>query len=312
MMISIRLLGRFAVTRDGRPIELPSSRQRTVLACLAVMAGEPVSADVLAERAWAPVTPVSPRNTLYTHLVRLRRALGADLISTAAGGYVLDLPAGNVDLLRFRELVRRSDEVGDPAEELRLLRAALALWQGEPFAGVTSGWLEQDVAPRLVEERLAATNRRIGLELAAGRPDDVLPELRELLAAYPLQEPLWEHLVHALHRAGRRGDALAAYGRARAVLREELGLDPGPRLRELHRLVLAGELPLPRRPAVIGRTSAEQPVVLVVEDLHLADSATVDALAVLAQALAKSAVRIKRPLTEAGVRTSPHPPSLDF
>lgn len=281
-MIGIRLLGRFAVTRDGRPVELPSSRQRTVLACLAVLAGEPVSADVLAERAWAPVTPVSPRNTLYTHLVRLRRALGADLISTAAGGYLLDLPPGNVDLLRFRQLVRRSEQVTEPAEELRLLRAALALWQGEPFAGVTSGWLEQDVAPRLVEERLAATNRRIGLELAAGRPDDVLPELRELLAAYPLQEPLWEHLVHALHRAGRRGDALAAYGRARVVLRDELGLDPGPKLRELHRVVLADE-----RPASVARTR-ERPVVLVVDELDLADPAIVDALEVLAQALTRS------------------------
>jgi DNA-binding SARP family transcriptional activator len=97
-----------------------------------------------------------------------------------------------------------------------------------------------------VEERLAATNRRIGLELALGRPDDVLPELRELLAAYPLQEPLWEHLVQALHRAGRRGDALEAYGQARAVLRDELGLDPGARLRELHRSVLVEEIPTQR------------------------------------------------------------------
>lgn len=259
--LTFHLLGPFTLSRDGQPVQVSSSRLRALLATMALSAGEPVTAVQLAERVWAPAPLDNPRNALYTNVVRLRRLIGNDAIRTVPDGYLLDIPAANVDLLRFRELVEEAAaarQLSRWPQELELLREALGLWRGQPFTGVQSAWLDTEIAPRVAEERFAALNRRISLELAGGRHLALIPELRELTGAYPLQEAIWEKLVLALHRAGRRADALDAFRQAREVLRDELGLDPGRELEQLHRAVLAADDPIPQTPravAFVGRRS---------------------------------------------------------
>lgn len=262
--IRVAVWGPLAVHDEAGPIVVPAARQRTLLACLAVCAGEVVSTDKLADRMWGEDLPAHPRNVLHTYVRRLRLLLGHQVIETVPGGYLMRISRDNVDLLRFRDLVRRAREsAGEGAEdhELPLLRQALSLRRGEPFEDLNSWWLERELAPLMEEEWLAALLRRIDLDLAAGRHHDPIPELNEVIAAHPLREEAWERLIRALHASGRRAEALDAYERVRRVLRDEMGLEPNQRLQRLHRLVLDGpQVPPGHGGVVTVRSSPEPPV----------------------------------------------------
>ncbi|MFD7653032.1 BTAD domain-containing putative transcriptional regulator [Actinosynnema sp. NPDC059797] len=250
------VLGPLEVRFDDRVVPVPAGAARVLLASLLLRANEVVTTDLLVDRLWdgAPPTASRARATLQMVVTRLRRALGpANVVRTVTEGYLADVPPGSLDLHRFRDLVR----VGRFAE-------ALALWRGEPLADVRSDLLHrQGVAP-LLEERLSVLERRVDADLAAGRTRELVAELRSLTTAHPLRERFWAQLMTALHRSDRQAEALAAYREVRAHLAEELGVEPGPALREAHRQVLSVDPaepaePPPRTPAVPRQLPAPPP-----------------------------------------------------
>jgi DNA-binding SARP family transcriptional activator len=245
--LCIGVLGPLSGTRGGIAVRLPGGRAGVLLAVLAMSAGNPVGTGRLAELVWPEDRPERVRASLQTLAARLRAVLPG-VVVTAGDGYLLELDPDQVDLLRFRGLVRAAERAGDNAGALGLLDQALGLWRGEPLAGLRSSALDREVVPGLVDEHLAAMQRRAGLELAAGRHDRVIAELRALAGRYRLREPLWGLLLRALADAGRPAEAIGEYHRARQILAEELGVDPSPELQDLYQQLLraGGEVPHPR------------------------------------------------------------------
>ncbi|WP_214321835.1 AfsR/SARP family transcriptional regulator [Nonomuraea sediminis] len=248
--VTFQVLGPWKVRLGERLVTIPPGQLRVVLVSLLLSADEPVSVATIADRLWPERLPDSPRSAVHTYVTRLRKLLGRHLILTAPeGGYLIRVPPDQVDVHRFRDSLSRA---GGARDELELLRAGLRLWHERPFSGVSATWLDHEVIPQLTEEWFRATERRIDLELAQGPPGGSVPELWELANRYPTREGLWLRLISALHEAGRRSDALDAFHRIRAVLSEELGIDPSARLLQLHRTILlggatAGEQPRPRQ-----------------------------------------------------------------
>jgi DNA-binding SARP family transcriptional activator len=252
------VLGSLTVTVDRSPVTLGAAKTRIVLACLLLRRGAVVPTDELVDRLWGENPPPGARNAVHTYVRRLRGALGAAgrLIQTEPAGYVIEVPADALDSDQFRghmARARSAADAGDTATESRELRAGLALWRGAPLSDVPSELLHRSEVPRLVEERLQALERRIAIDLAAGRHAELVPELRNLTAEHPLRERLWYQLMLALYRSHRQAEALAAFREVRTILREELGVDPCQDLAELHHQVLSGgPSPVEREPTASG------------------------------------------------------------
>lgn len=236
--VRFQVLGPWEVTGERGPVTIPAGRMRVLLASLMVSIERAVPIKTLAERVWPERRPSRVQDTVYTYVARLRRLLGQDAIQTTPGHYQLAVAPHRIDLWLFRDLLRRARAAGEAHLELDLLRQAQALWRGQPFTGVDSTWLDHEVSPLMMDEWFSATERRIDLEMRSNNPGDLVGELRELVTAYPAREPLWVRLVAALHRSGRRAEALDAYQQAREVLTAELGREPGDALRRTHRQVL--------------------------------------------------------------------------
>jgi DNA-binding SARP family transcriptional activator/tetratricopeptide (TPR) repeat protein len=272
-MIEFRVLGPLEVREDGRVLAITADRQRVVLATLLLDANQPVSVEQLVDAIWEESPPRTARVTVQNYVRRLRGTLGADpdntLIETTADGYLIRLASDQLDLLRFHTHVNRARSVvaGDPEPALGCYRAALALWRGEPLADLArSGWLQAGIA-RLADLHLAVAEEWAELELATGGAAHVVATLTELAARWPLRESLRAQLMRALHGSGRTADALSEYSKARTVLVDELGIEPGSQLLAAHRHVLGGhtveraqpptpaQLP-PTVSALAGRSSA--------------------------------------------------------
>jgi DNA-binding SARP family transcriptional activator/tetratricopeptide (TPR) repeat protein len=244
------LLGPLQVHSGGVVVPVRPGKQRAVLAALLLSGGQVVSLNELAETLWGSRPPPSARVTIQNHVMRLRQALGdtgGPRISTQPPGYLIRVDPGELDVARFESLLNAAREAARDSSwdtAATRSRAALLLWRGEPLADVDSEVLAAREVPRLVELRLQALELRIGADLHLGRQDAVIAELRQLVAGHPLREHLHGLLMLALYRDGRQAEALAAYQDARRVLVEELGTEPGPGLRELHRRMLAGDLAL--------------------------------------------------------------------
>jgi DNA-binding SARP family transcriptional activator len=238
-----RVLGPLAVVNDdGEPLALGGPRQRAVLTLLLLRAGEAVSTDFLIDALWGPEPPRTATTSLQNAISALRKVLGPELLLTRPPGYVLAVPKEQTDVGRFERLVKEARALV-PEERARTLRAALDLWRGQPLADVMyEAFAEADVL-RLEELRLATLEEYIDAELAAGHVADVIPELESLVARHPLRERLRGQLMLALYRTGRQSDALAAFQAGRRAFAEELGLDPGPELAELHAQILRQEVP---------------------------------------------------------------------
>ncbi|GIG87934.1 SARP family transcriptional regulator [Plantactinospora endophytica] len=243
--VQFRILGDLEVRRDGALVVISAMKVRIILASLLLRAGRVVPVGVLVDRLWEHDPPADTRAALQTYVTRLRRLLGADAaIHLRSGGYVIELPARSCDLQEFDELlegVRISLERGDRSAALESLRAATALWRGPILFDVDSAALHREEVPQVQERCLEAAVRRFALELALGHHQAVVEELRALAAAYPFQEELRTHLMRALYRSGRQAEALKVYRDVAALLRTELGLDPGPELRAVHQAILLGE-----------------------------------------------------------------------
>jgi DNA-binding SARP family transcriptional activator len=251
-MMRFRLLGPLEVRvgEDWQGIGAP--KWRSVLAALLIHAGQIVPADVLINEVWGDEPPAKAANLISIYVLRLRRLMGdadGSVLVTRAPGYQLRLGPADTDVQVFEALVRdgrRAYAAGDAAGAAGQLAEALALWHGSPLADVQATPLVEAEADRLAELRLDAAELRIAAELACGGHAQVIPELRRLLADHPLREGLWLLLMRALDGGGRHAEALDAYGQARRVIADELGVDPGPELRHLYADMLAQDERLAR------------------------------------------------------------------
>lgn len=242
--LAIGLLGPLDVSVGERPVALTAGRLRAVLAVLALSAGQAVSVERLAVSVWGDEKPPgNVRRSVQTYIARLRGALGAESIGSAPTGYVLRADHRHVDALRFSKLLSTANAAAGTGAERAFLGEALDLWRGMPFEGVPSAWLEASKAPGMVEQYLTALERRIDLDIAAGRHGEIIGELSDLTARYPLREPLWARLLTVLDRAGRRAEALAGYETVRGRIAAEFGVDPDPALQRIHASLLARRHP---------------------------------------------------------------------
>ena len=250
--LTFGVLGAVEVTRDGAGVPLPSARQRAVLAALLANAGRPVTGHALVAAAWDDELPRSPQAALHTLLSRLRAALGSGTIHRDAVGYRLAVAPDQVDAHRF-EAYRARAAAAAPSEAVGLYDAALALWRGPAYAEFADREFATADSVRLDELRRVTVEDRAERALALGRSDAEVAGLAAFAAEHPLRERAGALLMTALHRSGRDGEALAYYQEHRLLLARELGLDPSPALRELHRTLLAGARPALPGHAPTGR-----------------------------------------------------------
>ncbi len=239
----IGLLGELEVFDDvGNEIVVAGAKLRALLAVLALHPGRTVSVEHLVDALWGEEPPAAVRNGLQGLVSKLRRVLGsADVVAMRGDGYVLDLPADAIDVGRFEHCVadgRATAAAGDLPGAVSLFSRADALWRGDALADFAYDDFAAAAITRLSDDRLAAIEERIELELQLGLHQRVVGELEVLVAAHPLQEVLRGQLMLALYRAGRQADALHAFQDGRRLLGEELGLEPGPALRRLESAIL--------------------------------------------------------------------------
>ncbi len=230
------MLGPLEVRSGDRLLELGRPKQRALLALLLLRANRVVPRDRLIDELWPNEPPETAVKAVQVYVSQLRKVLPGGTLVTRAPGYLLAVDPEAVDLLAFERLVADARGV-DPARAAALLREALALWHGAPLAEFGDELFLRVEANRLAEMRLAAVEERIDADLALGRGRELIAELEALVAEQPHRERLRAQLMRALYRSGRQADALGAYRDAQAALRE-LGLEPGPELRELERQVL--------------------------------------------------------------------------
>lgn len=241
-MVWIGVLGSFAAEVDGEPVPLGGPLQRAVLAVLVAARGQVVSADRLIDALWRDHPPAQAPASLQAYISNLRKLLEpgrpprtpARLLVSAPPGYMLRLPEDAVDAWLFERLVR---EAGEP-DSRAVLERALGLWRGPAFAEVADAPWAQAEAARLEELRLAASELRVAAALRAGDAAAAVPEAELLTREAPLREEGWRLHALALWRTGRQADALASLRRARGLLADEFGLDPGPALAELEAAIL--------------------------------------------------------------------------
>ena len=240
--MQVRLFGELEAVAAGVPVPVRGAKQRALLALLALRPGQPVSADRLIDVLWGDGQAAHPANALQAQIGQLRRTLGPAAILTTEAGYALDAGPEDVDAVRFEQLVaqgRRLAEAGQPADASAALGEALGLRRGEPLADFTYAGFFDAERTRLDELTLVAIETRAGADLALDRHGELAAELEPWCRAHPLRERLWELLILALYRAGRQAEALAAYTDVRDRLAGELGIDPGPALRDLQAGILA-------------------------------------------------------------------------
>ena len=242
--MEFRVLGPLEIVEGSRQLHVSGARERALLAVLLIHAGEVVAADRLIEELWGSDIPGNPANALQVVVSRVRKALevpdSPGRLVTRKPGYLLDVRPDEVDAGRFERLLQEAIAAGstDLPHVLSLLEEALGLWRGPALAEFTADGFARDEITRLEEERFRAVEMKAEAELALGRHAGLVGELTALVGANPLRERLRGQLMLALYRSGRQGDALRVFQEGRGVLAEELGVDPGPELRELHQRIL--------------------------------------------------------------------------
>ncbi|MFI6287298.1 BTAD domain-containing putative transcriptional regulator [Streptomyces sp. NPDC051018] len=257
------VLGPLAVwDAEGAPVRVPEAKVRALLADLLIHGGGPVPPDRLIEDLWAGNPPDGSANALQTKISQLRRVLGRERVVREPAGYRLllaenaniadnanladdtnnaDDVIGAVDALRFQELAERARAHDEPAVKADLFAEALALWRGPAYADVAEALFARGEIARLEELRLTVLEDRADVRLTLGEHHALAAELGELVARYPLRERLRTAHMRALYRAGRQGDALRSFQELRSLLKEELGVSPGPGATVLHEAILRQE-----------------------------------------------------------------------
>ncbi len=262
--MSIQLLGPMSAYLNHRSVAPSAAKQRQILALLALNAGRVVTVHTLVEELWGDYPPRSYATTLQTYILQIRNKMAASLpgdpgarqlLSTRHGGYLLDETVCQTDVDEFDRLVaagRAAAERGDQRATSDLLGRALKLWRGPALVDMPTGRVLELEATSLEETRLGVIERRIEADLALNRHPDLIGELTMLTARNPMNEIFCALLMAALYRSGHVGRALEAFQRLRAVLKDELGVEPCPRLQRMQQAVLSGDPALESGQLVIG------------------------------------------------------------
>ena len=249
--MEFRVLGSLEVVDGGgSPIELGSLKLRGLLCVLLLDAGRAVHADWIIEALWGDAPPAGASGTLQVYVSQLRRILEpergprapARVLVTRPTGYAIELVACMLDATEFERLVIDGEQAfaaDDPAGALSMLTEAVGLWRGRPFADVADQPYAAPTVARYEQLRLVAVERLLDARIALGRHATAMPELETLVREHPLRERFWAQLIEALYGSGRQAEALRAYQRCRTLLREELGIEPGPELQQLEQAVLS-------------------------------------------------------------------------
>jgi predicted ATPase/DNA-binding SARP family transcriptional activator len=240
-VVEVRLFGELEVTSSGAPITIRGTKQRALLALLALNRGAPLSADRLIDQLWGDGEAAKPANALQAQVSQLRRTLGASSVITSEAGYALAVGPEEIDVVRFEHLVARGQrliEGGDAALGSAALTEALRLRRGEPLVEFSYSEFARSERAHLEEMTLVACEARAEADLTLGRFAESVDELDTLCRQHPLRERLWQLLMLALYGAGRQAEALRAYSEIRERLVDELGIDPSPALRDLEARIL--------------------------------------------------------------------------
>lgn len=249
--LRVELLGSLLLWRDGKQLLLGAGRLRALLGILATRRNQVVSRDELIDALWGDHPPASVENAVHVYVARLRRVLEpgrvhrapAQLLVSTESGYLLRLAPDQLDVEVFDTHRAQGDRLwsaGDLAGAVRSLDAALALWRGQPWAGVPGPFAQMERV-RLSELRLSVLEKRAEILLALGRHVELVVELSSLVYEHPLRESLRVFHMQALYRSGRQADALAVFHDARRLLITELGIEPGSDLRYLHQRILVND-----------------------------------------------------------------------
>ncbi|MFC0865494.1 BTAD domain-containing putative transcriptional regulator [Sphaerimonospora cavernae] len=259
--MEFRILGPVDIWREGRSVPIVGVKQRSLLAILVLNANRVVPSERLISALWGADVPTTGRRLLHKHVWALRRLLSDPaLMSSTSAGYRLEIQPGGSDLDVFiseTEASRAAWAAGDALESADRLRTALNLWRG-PALGGTHPDLQLAECAALEERRLAALTDRIRADLSSGRHGELIGELRGLAAEHPGWEQLRGQLMLALHRVGRTAEALEEYRNTRRYLRDELGIEPGPELTQVHQSILAAD-PADRAGEASARNTRRQP-----------------------------------------------------
>ena len=255
MAFEVRLLGSVEALVDGHSLALGGSKQRSLVALLALHANTTLSADELIDALWGDDPPASAAKNVQRNVSQLRKALGSDdagaRILTRGRGYELRVAEGAVDALRFEQLIEEAARERASGGLNGAAHSALELWRGAPLADVASEPFAGPEIGRLEELHLRAVELAIDAELAAGRHAEAIARLEALIAEEPLREHLHARRMLALYRDGRQSDALDAYREARQTLIEQIGVEPGPELKRLQEQILAQDPALDAPPPIV-------------------------------------------------------------
>lgn len=312
--LRFEVLGPLRCLADAHEVPLSTPRERTVLTILLLHAGEPVPAATLIDAVWGELLPRNARGQLQSSVWRLRKLFedaggSRKLIATDPIGYRVQVGPEDLDVLRFRRLrdeARAAATAGSVADANDHFRAALAEWRGPALTGFDNSAV-RDQAVALDEEYVQALEDCIAIELERGRGDTLVPELTRYTRQYPYREKLHGDLMLALYRAGRQGDALAAYQRGRQLLQDNLGIEPGDDLQTLHKAILNHDptLNLPRTPQTGGTPATFVPAQPQMLPADIPDfvgrTSEIDSIRTLLTHLTGTAVRVVAIAGSAGV-----------
>src|SRR5436309_1121765 len=251
------ILGATEVRDEARRVELPTGRARSLLAILILHAGGPVAAERIIDELWGEDHPRTAGTVVQGLVSRLRRSLEparakggpSAILKTAGTGYCLAIPPESIDANRFKGLLDRA-RIAPPEERSEILANALGMWRGPALADFSYEPFAQRAIAALEELRIQAIEDRVEADLSLRRGGDLVAELEEVIAGNPFRERLRGFLMLALHRAGRRADALEAYRKTRSLFAEELGLEPGPGLRQLEAAIFREDPGLELKPTI--------------------------------------------------------------
>jgi DNA-binding SARP family transcriptional activator len=283
--MDFRILGPLEALDEGRVVRLGGTKQRALLAVFLLHANETLGTDRLVDELWGERAPATAAKTVQVYISRLRKALANEedngsglVVATREHGYELELDPERLDAQRFERLVaegRSELAAGSPERAAAALEAALSLWRGPALADLAYEPFAQREIARLDDLRVTAQELLIEARLELGAHAEVVGQLEKLISENPYRESLRAQLMLALYRCERQADALQAFQEARRTLVEELGIEPGERLRELERAILAQDsslhLMVAAKPAAAEPAAAAPRSVFVGRERELAE-----------------------------------------
>lgn len=298
--VELGVLGPLQARRDGASVTIPGAKPRAILTMLGLHGGSVVSADTLIDLLWGDEPPRTAAKALQTHISSLRRALGDGFVLTEGTGWILN--TAEVDAPRYKRATKAGRDAaasGDSSQAVARFEDALSLWRGTPELPDSRRGISEKT--RWIEGHAALVEDRADALLATGRVAEIIGELEAAVADAPLRERRWAQLMLALYRAGRQGDALGAYQRARSLLADELGVDPGSELRRLAGAIVAQDSALDH-PVIQHVPSVTRAVTFLLTDIEGSTAAWEAQADAMGKALARHDELVEQVVTSRGGR----------